>query len=114
MSDDPADRGLSPAQIAQQIDASLTRLKTDHVDLYQAHRFDPSVPVEDTVEASRRWWSRARPAASASASGPPSRFMPASTSPAPVRKYKPGKPVPEGSRSARVAERIPQRPPLSG
>ncbi|MDX2596631.1 MULTISPECIES: aldo/keto reductase family protein [Streptomyces] len=51
MSDDPADQGLSPAQIAKQIDASLTRLKTDHVDLYQAHRFDPSVPVEDTIEA---------------------------------------------------------------
>ncbi|MFC9127822.1 aldo/keto reductase family protein [Streptomyces sp. NPDC057099] len=51
MSDDPADRGLSPAQIAKQIDASLTRLKTDYVDLYQAHRFDPSVPIEDTIEA---------------------------------------------------------------
>ncbi|ALO99391.1 voltage-gated potassium channel protein [Streptomyces hygroscopicus subsp. limoneus] len=51
MSDDPADRGLSPGQIAKQIDASLTRLRTDYVDLYQAHRFDPSVPVEDTVEA---------------------------------------------------------------
>ncbi|WP_063732888.1 aldo/keto reductase family protein [Streptomyces sp. RTd22] len=51
MSDDPADQGLSPAQIAQQIDASLTRLKTDYVDLYQAHRFDPTVPIEDTIEA---------------------------------------------------------------
>ncbi|AZS83173.1 aldo/keto reductase family protein [Streptomyces griseoviridis] len=51
MSDDPADRGLAPAQIARQIDASLTRLRTDHVDLYQAHRFDPEVPIEDTVEA---------------------------------------------------------------
>ncbi|MER7974675.1 aldo/keto reductase family protein, partial [Streptomyces sp. NPDC096080] len=51
MSDDPADRGLAPAQIARQIDASLTRLRTDHVDLYQAHRFDPDVPIEDTVEA---------------------------------------------------------------
>ncbi|MFJ6949088.1 aldo/keto reductase family protein [Streptomyces wuyuanensis] len=54
MSDDPGDRGLSPAQIAKQIDASLTRLRTDHVDLYQAHRFDPAVPVEDTVEALRK------------------------------------------------------------
>src|SRR3954465_8218234 len=51
MSDDPADSGLSPAHIAQQIDASLTRLRTDHVDLYQAHRFDSGVPIEDTVEA---------------------------------------------------------------
>ncbi|WP_232033204.1 aldo/keto reductase [Streptomyces lincolnensis] len=51
MSDDPADQGLSPDQIAKQIDASLTRLRTDHVDLYQAHRFDPAVPIEDTIEA---------------------------------------------------------------
>jgi aryl-alcohol dehydrogenase-like predicted oxidoreductase len=45
------DQGLSPAQIAKQIDASLARLRTDHVDLYQAHRFDSNVPIEDTVEA---------------------------------------------------------------
>ncbi|CAM5624729.1 Aldo/keto reductase OS=Streptomyces rochei OX=1928 GN=G3I25_08440 PE=3 SV=1 [Streptomyces rochei] len=51
MSDDPADQGLSPRHIAEQIDASLTRLRTDHVDLYQAHRFDPEVPVDDIVEA---------------------------------------------------------------
>ncbi|MEU2912901.1 aldo/keto reductase [Streptomyces massasporeus] len=51
MPDDPADRGLSPAQISRQIDASPARLRTDRVELYQAHRFDPSVPVEDTVEA---------------------------------------------------------------
>ncbi|MFL5884556.1 MAG: aldo/keto reductase, partial [Thermoleophilaceae bacterium] len=51
MSDDPDDRGLSGAQIAKQIDASLERLQTDHVDLYQAHRFDPDVPIEETIEA---------------------------------------------------------------
>jgi aryl-alcohol dehydrogenase-like predicted oxidoreductase len=51
MSEDPADKGLSPAQIAKQIDASLERLQTDYVDLYQAHRFDVDVPVEDTIEA---------------------------------------------------------------
>src|SRR4051812_18156794 len=51
MSDDPADRGLSGAQIAKQIDASLERLQTDHVDLYQTHRFDPDVPIEETIEA---------------------------------------------------------------
>jgi aryl-alcohol dehydrogenase-like predicted oxidoreductase len=51
MSDDPADRGLSAAQIGKQIDASLARLQTDHVDLYQAHRFDPDVPIEETIEA---------------------------------------------------------------
>jgi aryl-alcohol dehydrogenase-like predicted oxidoreductase len=51
MSDDPADRGLSAAQIGKQIVASLARLQTDHVDLYQAHRFDPDVPIEETIEA---------------------------------------------------------------
>jgi aryl-alcohol dehydrogenase-like predicted oxidoreductase len=51
MSDDPADQGLSAAQIAKQIDASLGRLRTDYVDLYQAHRFDPDVPIEETIEA---------------------------------------------------------------
>src|SRR6201999_4245594 len=51
MSDDPDDRGLSAEQIAKQIDASLQRLQTDHVDLYQAHRFDPDVPIEETIEA---------------------------------------------------------------
>ena len=51
MSDDPADRGLSAAQIGKQFDASLARLQTDYVDLYQAHRFDPDVPIEETIEA---------------------------------------------------------------
>lgn len=51
MSDDPADRGLSAAQIEKQIDASLKRLRTDYVDLYQCHRFDETAPIEETVEA---------------------------------------------------------------
>src|ERR1700722_14425905 len=51
MSDDPADRGLSAGQIAKQIDASLARLQTDYVDLYQAHRFDTDVPIEETLAA---------------------------------------------------------------
>ncbi|MBT2498559.1 aldo/keto reductase [Agromyces sp. ISL-38] len=51
MGDNPGDRGLSRKAIMQQIDASLTRLGTDYVDLYQIHRFDPTVPVEETMEA---------------------------------------------------------------
>jgi len=51
MSDDPDDHGLSAAQIHKQIDASLRRLQTDHVDLYIAHRFDPDVPIEETIES---------------------------------------------------------------
>lgn len=54
MSDDPADRGLSAAHVAEAIDGSLKRLQVDHVDLYQAHRFDPRVPVEEIVEAFQR------------------------------------------------------------
>jgi aryl-alcohol dehydrogenase-like predicted oxidoreductase len=45
------DRGLSRAQIAKQIDASLQRLKVDHVDLYQCHRYDANTPLEETMEA---------------------------------------------------------------
>jgi aryl-alcohol dehydrogenase-like predicted oxidoreductase len=51
MSDDEADRGLSREQIQKQIDLSLKRLQTDHVDLYQCHRPDPDVPIEETMEA---------------------------------------------------------------
>jgi aryl-alcohol dehydrogenase-like predicted oxidoreductase len=45
------DRGLSRAQIAKQIDASLARLKTGYVDLYQCHRYDPATPLEETMQA---------------------------------------------------------------
>ena len=45
------DRGLSAAQVRKQIDASLERLGTDHVDLYQCHRYDPQTPLEETMEA---------------------------------------------------------------
>lgn len=47
----PDRRGLSRRMIFQQIDASLRRLKTDHVDLYQIHRWDPDTPIEETMEA---------------------------------------------------------------
>jgi aryl-alcohol dehydrogenase-like predicted oxidoreductase len=46
-----ADRGLSAAQIHKQIDASLKRLRTDFVDLYQCHRYDTETPLEETVQA---------------------------------------------------------------
>ncbi|MBB5122606.1 aryl-alcohol dehydrogenase-like predicted oxidoreductase [Streptomyces eurocidicus] len=45
------DMGLSRKHIRESIDGSLRRLGTDHVDLYQAHRFDPSTPLEETMEA---------------------------------------------------------------
>ena len=44
------DRGLSRAQIHKQLDASLGRLQTDYVDLYQCHRPDPETPIEETME----------------------------------------------------------------
>jgi aryl-alcohol dehydrogenase-like predicted oxidoreductase len=45
------DQGLSRTQILKQIDASLKRLRTDFVDLYQCHRYDPNTPLEETMEA---------------------------------------------------------------
>jgi aryl-alcohol dehydrogenase-like predicted oxidoreductase len=45
------DRGLSAAQIHKQIDASLARLRTDHVDLYQCHRYDSETPLQETMDA---------------------------------------------------------------
>jgi 1-deoxyxylulose-5-phosphate synthase len=45
------DRGLSRGQIHKQLDASLGRLRTDHVDLYQCHRYDEATPLEETMQA---------------------------------------------------------------
>jgi aryl-alcohol dehydrogenase-like predicted oxidoreductase len=45
------DRGLSREQVFKQIDASLARLRTDYVDLYQCHRYDWETPLEETMQA---------------------------------------------------------------
>jgi aryl-alcohol dehydrogenase-like predicted oxidoreductase len=51
MGDGPGGSGLSRRAIMEQVDASLARLGTDYVDLYQIHRFDPQTPAEETMEA---------------------------------------------------------------
>jgi aryl-alcohol dehydrogenase-like predicted oxidoreductase len=48
------DRGLSRAQVEKQLDASLKRLKTDVIDLYQCHRYDEDTPLDETMEALTR------------------------------------------------------------
>ncbi|HVM38803.1 MAG TPA: aldo/keto reductase family protein [Sphingomicrobium sp.] len=52
MSDE--DRGLSRQQVEKQLDASLRRLRTDVIDLYQCHRYDQDTPLEETMEALTR------------------------------------------------------------
>lgn len=51
MRDEPNGRGLSRKAILYELDQSLIRLKTDYVDLYQIHRWDPETPIEETLEA---------------------------------------------------------------
>jgi aryl-alcohol dehydrogenase-like predicted oxidoreductase len=51
MGEDPNEQGLSRKHIRHALDASLRRLGTDYIDLYQIHRFDPHTPMEETLEA---------------------------------------------------------------
>ncbi len=51
MGSDLNEKGLSRKHIRHAIDASLHRLGTDYVDLYQIHRFDPNTPIEETLDA---------------------------------------------------------------
>ena len=50
MSDDPADRGAGRAHLERAVDASLSRLGVDVIDLYQIHAWDPATPLEETLE----------------------------------------------------------------
>ena len=71
------DRGLSRKHIMESINGSLRRLQTDYVDLYQAHRYDHATPLEETMEASPTWSTRARRSTSASPNGRAERSAPA-------------------------------------
>ncbi len=51
MSEDPNDRGLSRKHLFDSVEGSLRRLRTDYIDLHQCHRFDPEVPLEESVRA---------------------------------------------------------------
>jgi aryl-alcohol dehydrogenase-like predicted oxidoreductase len=51
MGSGPNDAGLSRIHIHRAVDASLLRLQTDVIDLYQIHRWDPAVPIEETIDA---------------------------------------------------------------
>ena len=51
MSDEPTERGLSRRWVLKSCDASLRRLGTDYIDLYQMHRPDPDTPIDETLQA---------------------------------------------------------------
>ena len=72
------DRGLSRKHITESVHASLRRLYTDYIDLYQAHRYDYETPIEETSAPSTTSSGRARSCTSACPSGAPSRSAPRS------------------------------------
>ena len=51
MSDDPNDRGLSRKHLLSAVEASLRRMRTDYIDVFMIHSFDPDTPMEETMEA---------------------------------------------------------------
>ena len=51
MSDDPNDEGLSRKHLMSAVDASLSRIGTDYVDIFMVHAYDPATPIEETMEA---------------------------------------------------------------
>jgi aryl-alcohol dehydrogenase-like predicted oxidoreductase len=84
----PNDRGLSRKHILDAVDASLRRLGTDYIDLYQAHRRDPQTPLDKTMRAFERLVSAGRSVISASAIFPPGRSC--RRTPLPRRAASPG------------------------
>src|SRR6266508_3138466 len=79
------DRGLSRPQVFKQLDASLARLRTDYVDLYQCHRYDFNTPLEETMEALTEVVRRGKVRYIGFSEWPPDRIQGALTG-----KYRPG------------------------
>ncbi|MBP2447233.1 aryl-alcohol dehydrogenase-like predicted oxidoreductase [Rhizobium leguminosarum] len=81
MGDKPNDRGASRGHIMDSVEASLKRLQTDHIDLYQIHATDAVTPIEETLGAFDDLVSRGSCAISASPTGRPGAFPRRSASP---------------------------------
>ena len=60
MGDDPNRRGTSRRWVMTAVEGSLRRLQTDHIDLYQVHRLDPTTEIEETLSRFRTWSTAAR------------------------------------------------------